>query len=376
MSRRNCIWTFFIVWLLTVSSNLTSQTRHTCSTFLLKTNDSLFVGHNLDEYFDISGIVVINKRGIEKESLSWRDFRKGKKVGIPRTKWISKYGSVTYNNIGKDLIDGGMNEAGLYIGEMTLYGTRYPSKSNLPSIYHNYWMQYILDNYRSVPEVLESIDKMNVDGTCTWHFFVADRDGNAAAIEFIDGSTVIHTGKEMPYPILCNTTYSSDLDSVALYKEYGGERPIDINDKENTKRTVRGTALLNSYQQSPSKPIRDYSFDILTALDLGNNKWQIVYDLKNSVMFFRTYKSKKVKLIHFSSFDFSNETPVLFIDIHTDVSGDVSNNFAELTYGINKKYCKQFWKNLDFGFIWNIFVKPITVWMIGGRMNGYIMNNQ
>jgi len=354
--------------------NTIAQTRHSCSTFLLRTSDSLVIGHNLDDYIDVSGLVVVNKKGVEKENLTWKDFRKGIRKDIQRIKWVSKYGSITYNTIGKDLIDGGMNETGLYIGEMTLFGTKYPSDANTPSIYHHFWMQYILDTYCSVAEVLENISKLNIDGTCTWHFFIADIDGNSATIEFLDGKAVIHTGNNMPYTILCNSTYSSDLDSIALYQGYGGSREIDIIDKVNTKRTVRGTELIRRYQQNQSKPIIDYSFDFLSSLDLGNNKWQIVYDLRNLKMFFRSYKSSKIKYVNFSSFDFSKNSSSKFIDIHTDFKGDVSSRFTDLTFSVNERYCRQFWENIDFGFFGNIFIKPIAIWKFGGRMNGYLMD--
>jgi hypothetical protein len=33
--------------------------------------------------------------------------------------WISRYGSVTFSTFGKDMTDGGVNEVGLYIWEMS-----------------------------------------------------------------------------------------------------------------------------------------------------------------------------------------------------------------------------------------------------------------
>ena len=360
--------------ILLLTSNINAQTRHSCSTFMLKKADSLVVGHNLDDYIEVSGLVVVNKRGVVKENLTWSDFRKGKQKDIPRTKWVSKYGSITYNTIGKDLIDVGMNEAGLYIGEMTLLESQYPTDAKTPPIYHHFWMQYMLDNFSSVNEVLENIAKLNIDGTCTWHFFVTDKYGNSATIEFLKGKPVVHSGNEMPYTILCNSKYSSDLDSIALYQGYGGNRVIDILDKKNTKRTVRGAEWIRRYQQIPNKRIVEYSFDFLSSLDLGNNKWQIVYDLKNLKMYFRTYKSSKIKSLSFSSFDFSNQSPVKYFDIHTDIKGDVSVRFSDLTLEINKSYCAQFWKNINFGFFGNIFSKPFAVWMFKNRMSEYIFN--
>lgn len=132
---------FLLILFLFVACETPAQLRHTCSTFQLASGDTIVVGHNLDDYFTAPGMVLVNPRGIEKESLAWRDFRKGKKKDVPRLKWTSKYGSITYSIFGRDLIDGGMNEAGLYIGEMTLFETKYPTDDSKPTFYHNLFMQ-------------------------------------------------------------------------------------------------------------------------------------------------------------------------------------------------------------------------------------------
>ena len=125
---------------------------------------------------------MINKRNIRKNNINWEDLKWGMKKKTQRIEWISKYGSITYNTAGKEFIDGGLNEVGLYIGEMTLFETRFPVDENKPKIYHHMWMQYILDNYKSVKDVIENIDKVIIDGTCLWHFFIGDKTGDAAII--------------------------------------------------------------------------------------------------------------------------------------------------------------------------------------------------
>ena len=49
-------------------------------------------------------------------------------------------------------MDGGANEQGLYIGEMTLFGTKFLETNN-PKFHHHFFMQYILDNFATVTEV-------------------------------------------------------------------------------------------------------------------------------------------------------------------------------------------------------------------------------
>ena len=163
------------------------KTRHSCSTFLLSTPDGRLVGHNLDEYIEVPGLVVANPRGFAKENISWQDLTGFRSRSRPRVRWVSKYGSITCNMFGKEFPDGGLNEAGLYIGEMTLFGTKYPQGKGLPKIYHNQWLQYILDNFETVEQVLASLSQVIMDGHCQWHFFTVDKLGNTAAIEFPGG---------------------------------------------------------------------------------------------------------------------------------------------------------------------------------------------
>lgn len=365
---------FFLTGVLLITivstSGIYAQQRHTCSTFQITSADTIVVGHNLDEYFTVPGIVAVNPRGIEKHNLSWRDFRKGKGNDVPRLKWKSKYGSITYSIFGRDLIDGGMNEAGLYIGEMTLMKTVYPVDKNKPTFHTNFFMQYILDCFATVDEALASFTTFSIDGTCRWHFFLADRSGKTAIIEFIDGETIIYKGESMPHNILCNTTYQSDLDSLNLYEGFGGERKIDVNDKENTKRSVRASEMLKSYSEKQHKPIINYSFEMLSSLNLGNNQWQVVCDITNGVVYFNTVLNRNIKFVNMNSFDFSSKQ-IYYIDIHNVNNGNVSNLFQPLTNKTNKKYVRKTWWAIDMGFFGNIFVKPFAVWMFGGRMSGY-----
>lgn len=369
ITKRLIILFLIIANTLIVAEGLAQQ-RHTCSTFQLTSGDTIVVGHNLDDYFTVPGMILINPRGIEKESLSWRDFRKGKQKDVPRLKWKSKFGSITYSIFGRDLIDGGMNEAGLYIGEMTLMNTVYPVDNFKPTFQTNFLMQYLLDCFSTVDQALESFTTFNIDGTCRWHFFLADLNGNTAIIEFIDGKVLIYKNDSMPHKILCNTTYQSDLDSLNLYKGYGGNRLIDINDKENTKRTVRAAELMRLFSENQQKPIIDYGFEMLTLLDLGNNQWQIVSDIGKGRIYFRTVLNKRIKYVDLSDFDFSANNQ-RYIDIHSDNETNVSELFIPLTNKINKKYVRKTWWAIDMGFFGNIFVKPFTVWMLGGRMSGF-----
>ncbi len=326
-----------IVCIFLITNNLPLSA---CSTFMIFNGKSFLIGHNLDMYIGIPGLIYINKRGLEKESISFVELFDGAVDSLPKLKWVSKYGSVTYNPLCRELIDGGLNEAGLYVGEMSLIqNQQYPVYSNKPKVAVALWLQYILDNFASVEEVVKSASEVTIDGKdmFRWHFFVTDKKGNQAIIEFIDGKTVIYQNDQIPVKLLCNNQYSIDLDTLKKYKGYGGDRDIDFKDKSENNRFVYGAQMLEFNKQNPGESDVNYAFDILKQLDFGLTKWSIVYDVKNMKMYYRTNKGTNVKHFDFSAFDFSCKEPVMMLDINKDLSsGDVTEYFIPYTKQTNK----------------------------------------
>src|SRR6185436_401188 len=161
-----------------------------CTTFCTR---GLF-GRNYD--FEIGdGIVVVNKRGMSKES----------NTPSP-AKWTSRFGSVTFNQFGRDNPTGGMNEKGLVVELMWLNETRYPDADARPELGTLEWIQYQLDTAATVSDVIASEEKVRIASTSVpLHFLVADAKGDVAAIEFLNGAMVVHRGANA----LANDPYES-----------------------------------------------------------------------------------------------------------------------------------------------------------------------
>lgn len=141
-----------------------------CSTFTLTRDGEVVFGRNYD--FEIGdGMVLVNKRGMQKVSYAGT------------LSWISRYGSVTFNQFGKEAPMDGMNEAGLVVALMWLDGTRYPSDDR-PPLNVLEWIQYQLDNYGTVAELLANAEKVRVRGGTPLHYLVADATGASATISF------------------------------------------------------------------------------------------------------------------------------------------------------------------------------------------------
>ena len=148
--------------------------------------------------------------------------REGKTIS-----WVSKYGSITFNQYGKEFPTGGMNEKGLVVELMWLDETQYPAPDSRPAISVLQWIQYQLDNCATVEEILatDKILRIATVGTTPLHYLVTDKQGNAATIEFLNGRLIVHKGKDLSVPVLTNNTYQesvSHLRSVAPDKESHG----------------------------------------------------------------------------------------------------------------------------------------------------------
>lgn len=271
-----------------------------CSSFLIEKDGAYVAGRNLDSNKFTSGAVVVNNRGILKESRSWNELAYGQEVENPHITWVSKYGSIAFNTFGRDFVDGGMNEAGLFIQEMSLVENQYPEDSTKPRFFMMLWMQYVLDNFESVDQVVDSANNVIIDGW-NWHFFAADAAGNTAAIEYIGGKPVLTYGKAMP-----------------------------IEDD----RFVNAATLINRSPDSPLPPL-DYGMKILEEMAWDGTQWSYVCDLTNKTIQFHTKDSPELKTLSLADFDFGPDSPVLMMDIHT--AGEIEpDSFSEYSLELNR----------------------------------------
>jgi penicillin V acylase-like amidase (Ntn superfamily) len=95
-----------IILSLVVVMIFSSPQAYQCTTFVLHNGNRLVFGRNLD-WITGTGLVMVNPRNLEKVAL----FDPSEKP----VKWISKFGSITFNQVGRDLPYGGVNESGLAV---------------------------------------------------------------------------------------------------------------------------------------------------------------------------------------------------------------------------------------------------------------------
>jgi len=301
-----------------------------CSTFVLCDGETFVIGHNLDETFHVPGMVVFNTRGIDKSSRSLMEWVTGQTPLTPRLTWTSQYGSLTFDTFGRDLPDGGINEAGLYVQEMTLVGTQFPEYPERPHVFMVIWMQYVLDTCATVSEALATLETVALDGW-SWHFLLCDRQGATAVVEFPEGEMVIRTGGEVPVPVLCNTLYAEELESLKRHQGFGGVEVVDLQDK-TVERFVHAAHMVET--GTDGDPV-DYAFEILETLVRGGTQWSYVIDVANGRAYFHTAAARERKSVALDAFDYGPDAPSKVLDIDVDLGGDVTDHFVDWTPELN-----------------------------------------
>jgi len=328
--RRVAVWAGMLV-----SAGLAGSECAACSTILLARGPVLLLGHNLDEQTDFPGFVCVNKRDVFKVGCRWDELRSPTQEFSPALSWISSYGSVTFSSLGRDLPDAGLNEAGLVIEEMSLAEGAYPLMDLSPALFQMQWIQYHLDNCRTVEEVVRSASRVVPHGW-PWHFFVSDQNGNCATIEYIQGKLVIHTGPTMPVAVLCNSPYQAELDELKRYEGFGGRRRLSLANPK-TPRFVRAAGMLSDFDPESDVAPVDYCFSILKNLSSKLTRRSYVIDLRNRIIYFRTDAVPETRYFRLEALDFGSATPVQILDLDVRGAGDVTERFEAYTFEANRR---------------------------------------
>jgi penicillin V acylase-like amidase (Ntn superfamily) len=343
-----------VFMILLVSICLMPKMGIACTTFVLDNGTLPVIGFNFD-YSEGSGLVMVNKRGVSKVAVP-----NPNEPDAKLATWTSKFGSITFNYVSREFPNLGMNEAGLVIEALMLKGGKYSESDSRAILYGpTQWVQYQLDNFSTVEEVIASdknirISKIQSSGIPE-HFFISDAKGNCANIDFIDGKMVCHTGDSMSVKVLTNSSYGQAVKFFNLFDGFAGTLPIRLSSilikcfrnpfNNALLRFVCAADMVKKFVPLTSKPAVDYAFDILSSVSepadsYAPTYWSIVYDAHTSRIYFRTNTNTNIRQIDVASFDFSCTTTVKALDINANVSGDVTNNFVDYTDTMNRDLLK------------------------------------
>lgn len=307
-----------------------------CTTYINRKKDKIILAQNYDFYYD-HGLIVTNKRGIRKSNLELEPYL---------IEWISKYGSVTFNQFARELPTCGMNEKGLAIALMWHEGAVPEPKDNRPFLNELQWIQYQLDNFSSVPEVLAEIEKLRISMEIfPLHYTIADSNGNSAIIEFVNQELKIYENPNIH--ILTNSNYESSL-------KYSKEKPHSSSSDSSLDRFCRiynsfdKEQLENEFERLDLVKIRPKISSVfnwvLKGIPPTFTYWSIIYDCTNMAIHYSTKESSEIKSIKCSNFDYSNETDVLVLDINENLKGNVNSSFIKYTKEHNERIVRKSFK--------------------------------
>jgi penicillin V acylase-like amidase (Ntn superfamily) len=319
-----------LVFAVVAAAAVLAPAALSCTTFSIYTGDEAVFGKSYD-WTVADGLATVNKRGIAKESLV---------DDANPARWVSTYGSVTFNQYGRELPMGGMNEAGLVVEVMWLDETEYPPPDERAALDCLQWIQYALDTCATAAEVVAAQDKVRVAGVnaARVHYLVADAAGGCAAVEFLDGKTVIRTGDALPARALTNDPYDAD---AAFWLEHEGALPGEaaLEGVASEKRFARAAAAASIYDADmmDSATAADYAAGVLDDVAQGERtQWRIVYDVKNGRVYWRTRENMETRWLEAGAFDYSPATPVKILDMNAAGGGDVTGKFVDYSYEANR----------------------------------------
>lgn len=313
---------------------LFSDKVFSCTNFQVKAKDgSVVIGRTMEFPIDLKSNIWLVPKGEEFTSIS------NKKVkGLS---WKTKYAFLAMDgfNIPGSFVDG-MNEKGLSVGGLVFNGTKYQEAIPGNFVNNTELGGWLLGNFATVDEVKRELPKIKVSdrqykelhGSLLIHFDVTDASGKSIVIEFIDGEQKIHDNN---VGVLTNSpNFSWQLANLSNYinLQHNDQQPRAINGYK-IKPTGVGSGMLGlpGDWTPPSRFVKvAYTLDaalpaknsieavnlaehVMNMVDIpmgairekvnplihiyGYAQWSVLKDLKNKVLYFRTYDNVNLRKI-------------------------------------------------------------------------------
>ena len=292
-----------------------------CTTFCLRDSGRILFGKNYDWNVG-EGLLVVNQRGLARKA--------DLPVDRPAS-WVSRHGSVTFNQYGRDFPSGGMNEAGLVIELMWLEGSRYPAPDRRPAVDVLQWIQYNLDSHATVAEVLAADQKVRIAGEVPLHYLVADRQGQVATVELLGGRMVAHTGKSLPVAALTNSTYEAS----ERFRQQAKARRETPKGPGSLERFAHAAGRVAAFDGRKGDAVA-YAFETLDQVAQGSyTQWSIVYEIDRARIHFRTRSHRPVRTLSLADLGFACGKPVRVLSLDAKIQGDVARHLVPYTRQIN-----------------------------------------
>ena len=297
-----------------------------CSAFVIG-EENIHLAKNFD-YELGSGLVIFNPKGKIKKSIYDEGFEKI---------WKSKFNSITFNHFGINQPLGGMNEAGLVIEELSTWPTEYPT-NGIMNLTEFEWIQYQLDNYSTVKEVILNIANVAISKFYfSLHYIIVDSTGDKAILEFINGKAKVYKDESLPIPVITNNNYLELIKYIKLVPKSHYNK-LDVNNSQDRFLKI-GQLLENSFVENSEKHL--FAMDILDSARVHDTQWSIVYDVIDKSIYYKTKLNDNIQLLSFSKSNLLNDTYY-----YLSINFQIKNEFEKFTTSGNLEYLNNLKKDV------------------------------
>lgn len=240
-------------------------------------------------------------------------------------KWTSTYGSVVTAGYDIGICDG-MNEKGLVANLLFLAESDYHRQDDKrPVMGLSIWTQYVLDNFATVDEAVEELGKelFRIDdpdlpngAKSTLHLSISDPTGNSAIFEYINGSLVIHHGRDCQ--VMTNSPSYDKQQTLDDYWEQIGGLVMLPGTNRASDRFVRASFYIKALPQTSDyrqavagvfSVMRNVSVPLGISIpsqpNIASTRWRTVADQKHRVYYFESTLSPDIFWIDLKKLDFN-----------------------------------------------------------------------
>lgn len=353
MKRQKEFFRRFSISLLTAATlgSLGTMMANACTRAVyIGADDIVITARSMDWNEDMRTNLWAFPRGIQRDGAA----------GPNSVKWTSRYGSVIASSYDLASTDG-MNEKGLVANLLYLTASDYGKPGDKPTMSLSLWAQYVLDNFATVDEAVNALErepfrlitaKTPGGGTATLHLSISDASGNSGIFEYIDGTLVIHHGKQ--YQVMTNEPQFRDQLALTAYWERIGGLTFLPGTSNGTDRFVRTSFLIKAIPKTLDKryiatvPGQSYRNQALASTlgvirsvsvplgittpnqpNISSTIWRTIADHKNKVYFFDSATNPNTFWVDFKEIDFNTGAPVKKLTLTGGAiySGSVAKQF-------------------------------------------------
>jgi penicillin V acylase-like amidase (Ntn superfamily) len=301
----------------------TWQTTFACTVMRFDLGGHLVIARNHDWSFS-EGLLVVNKRGIQKQGISQ-----------PPATWVAEFGSVSMVQYGREIPFAGMNEQGLTVDILQLLDTKFPLADRRESVNAIQWLQYQLDTAKTVSEVVESLTTVRpaplLESIEKVHYFVTDATGDVAIIEFLDGEAVVRQGTTPTNCALANSTWEESTAQLGRTDRLHVESSLRRYNTAVT--TIEDAAELTTHEAQ-----LNFAFGALQRVaQQQSTQWSLVYEPQERRITFTTSAAPQRRWIDLDDLQFEPDSMVQILDMNSDDEGDVVPHLQPYTKAANQR---------------------------------------